>query len=71
MLINDVIVESYAAKDQIYDRYNDLSAHKDNPAVKAQLDKAQDCWSNNDSFKASWDACWITWKGSSNISWNS
>ena len=29
------------------------------------------CWSNNDSFKASWGACWITWKGNSNISWNS
>ena len=42
------LFESYALKDQVYDRFNDLSAHKGNPEVKAQLAKAQECWNNHD-----------------------
>jgi tetrahydromethanopterin S-methyltransferase subunit B len=42
------LFESYAAKDQIYDRYEDLSAHKDNPEVKKHLDKANQCWKDKD-----------------------
>ena len=42
------LFESYAAKDQIYDRYEELSAHKDNPEVKMYLDKANQCWKDKD-----------------------
>ena len=42
------LFESYAAKDQIYDRYDALSGHKDNPEVQEYLDKAQQCWNDGD-----------------------
>ena len=42
------LFESYAAKDQIYDRYEELSAHRDNPEVKKHLDKANQCWKDGD-----------------------
>lgn len=42
------LFESYAAKDQIYDRYEDLSGHKDNPEVKKHLAKADQCWQDGD-----------------------
>ena len=42
------LFESYAAKDQIYDRYEELSAHRDNPEVKKYLDKANQCWKDKD-----------------------
>ncbi len=42
------LFESYPDKDRVYDRYNDLSRHKDNPGVKVHLDKAQECWNNHD-----------------------
>lgn len=42
------LFESYTAKDQIYDRFNDLSDHRDNPEVNAYLVKADRCWQEGD-----------------------
>ena len=49
-LLNTVqpLFESYAVKDQIYDRYNDLKAHSDNPEIEKYLAKADQCWQDRD-----------------------
>lgn len=42
------LFESYAFKDQVYDRYENLSMHADNPEVKAFMQKADQCWKDGD-----------------------
>lgn len=42
------LFESYAFKDQVYDRYENLSMHASNPEVKQLMKKADHCWKNGD-----------------------
>lgn len=42
------LFESYRFKDQVYDRYENLSMHADNPEVKALMQKADQCWRDGD-----------------------
>lgn len=48
MLESDELDESHSVKDQIYDRYEELSGHRDNPKVKKHLAKADKCWQDGD-----------------------
>lgn len=48
MLESVELDESHSVKDQIYDRYEELSGHRDNPEVKKHLAKADKCWQDGD-----------------------